>query len=283
MEFPRVTLGRSGLRVSPIGLSSGYGIGARSVERAFERGINYMYWGSVRRPEFGRGVRALARKHREQMTVVVQSYSRARLALKPSVYSALKQLDIGYADVLLLGWWQKMPPERILDGALALREAGKVRHIMISCHNRPAFRSFIKEPLFDAIMVRYNAAHRGAETEVFPHVADEPDPPGVVAYTATRWGKLMDPALTPTGERTPTATDCYRFAIHHSNVDMCLCGPKDDRELDGALHALEGASVPMTDAEVAWMRRVGDAVHAATKGDSMAKRMWSRVTKRRAG
>lgn len=281
MEFPRVTLGRSGLRVSPIGLSAGYGINARGVERAFDHGMNYMYWGSVRRPGFGRGVRTVARKHRDELVVVVQTYSRSRLAMKPSLHAALRQLDIDYADVLLLGWWNSMPPNRILDGALTLREAGKVRHIMISCHNRPAFRSFIDEPLIDAIMVRYNAAHRGAEREVFPHMADARERPGVVAYTATRWGKLLDPALTPAGEKTPTAADCYRFALSQKNVDMCLCGPRNQVELDGALTALEKSATPMNDDELAWMQRVGDAVHAATQGDSMARRMWSRVIQRR--
>lgn len=277
MEFPRVTLGRSGLRVSPIGLSASYGIDARGVERAFERGINYMYWGSVRRPGFGRGVRSVARKHREDLVVVVQTYSRSKLAMKPSLHAALRQLDIDYADVLLLGWWNSMPANRILDGALALREAGKVRHIMISCHNRPAFQSFIHEPLLDAVMVRYNAAHRGAEREVFPHVADAKEPPGVVAYTATRWGQLLDPRLTPAGEKTPTAADCYRFALSHDNVDMCLSGPKNHAELDGALTALQASGTPMSEEELAWMRRVGDAVHAS-QSQSMARRIWNRLT-----
>ena len=280
MEFPRVTLGRSGLQVSPVGLGSGYGIGARGVERAFERGINFMYWGSARGSDFGRGLAAVARKRREDLVVVVQSYSRMRLAMKPSVHSALRQLKIDYADILLLGWWNKMPPNRILDGALTLREAGKVRHIMISGHHRPAFQSFIDEPLVDAVMVRYSAAHRGAEREVFPHAAARSDRPGVVAYTATRWGKLVDPQFTPPGEKTPTVADCYRFAFGHEDVDMCLCGPRNDAELSAALSALSAARTPMSDEERAWMARVGDAVHAATSNESVARHMWQEVVRR---
>ena len=278
MAFPRVTLGRTGLRVSPIGLSAAYGIGARGVQRAFESGMNYMYWGSVRRPGFARGVRAIAKTRRDDLVVVVQSYSRSKLAMRPSVESALRALAIERADVLLLGWWNQLPPRRILEGALALREAGKVGHIMISCHHRPAFRTFIDEPLFDAIMVRYNAAHRGAETEVFPHLAHRDEPPGVVAYTATRWARLLDPTLTPPGERTPTASDCYRFAISHESVDMCLCGPKNDDQLMGALDALEAG--PMDEEELAWMRRVGDAVHRATAAETTPVRWWRRLAGR---
>jgi aryl-alcohol dehydrogenase-like predicted oxidoreductase len=273
--FGPVTLGRTGLRVSRIGLGSGYGISGADVERAFERGINYLYWANPRRSGFGAAVRALARRHRQDMVVTVQSYTRAATLLAPSVERALRRLGIEYADVLLLGWWNKVPPARILDRALALREAGKVRHLMISCHHRPAFEQLIADPCLDAIMVRYNAAHRGAETEVFPHVAAHPDAPGVVAYTATCWGRLLDRRRVPEAEAVPRASDCYRFVLGHPQVDMCLCGPRNSVELGDALDALERG--PMDADEMAWMRRVGDAVHGS-KAVSSPARLWARVT-----
>jgi aryl-alcohol dehydrogenase-like predicted oxidoreductase len=260
-RWERAVLGRTGREVGRIGLGASYGIGARDVERAFERGVDYFYWGSRRRRGFGEGIRNLARRHRERMTVVVQTYARARLAMAPSLEVALRRLKLEYADVLLLGWWDSPPPERILDGALALREAGKVRHIMVSCHHRPTFATLIADPVIDAIMVRYNAAHRGAETEVFPHLAQRDDPPGVVAYTATRWGALLDRRMVPDGEALPRASDCYRFALSSPHVDMCLAGPADAAQLDEALAALERG--PMSDDELAWMRRVGDGVRSA--------------------
>jgi hypothetical protein len=112
----------------------------------------------------------------------------------------------------------------------------------------------------DAVMVRYSAAHPGAEHEVLPVVA-----PGVkvLTYTATRWGTLLDPERTPAGERTPTAAHCYRFALSHPRVDLCLAGPRDGCELDAALEAAQrGALSPD---EQAWMRRVGGAVRARAR------------------
>lgn len=251
-----VTLGRSGLRVRPLGLGSSFGLSAADVERAFERGLNFFYWGSLRRGGFGRGLRSLASAHRDDLVIVVQSYTRVAALMKPSLVSALRRLRIDYADLLLLGWWNAPPPARIIDTARELCAAGLARKVMVSCHHRPSFQLFAADPAYDVIMVRYNAAHPGAEHEVFPHLGAEP--PGVVCYTATRWGALLDPRWTPAGEPTPTATDCYRFALTHPSVDLCLAGPANGDQLDAALAAL---THPMDEDELAWMRRVGAAVH----------------------
>ena len=198
----------------------------------------------------------LARKHRERMVVVVQSYTRMATLLRPSLELGLRKLGVEHADFLLLGWWNEHPPERLMDAARTLRERGRCGHVMISCHNRLAFEQYAKDPDLSAFMVRYNASHPGAEQEVFPRLGA--DPPGIAVYTATRWGDLINPSLTPEGEQTPRASDCYRFALTHPSVQVCLAGVKDRSELDEAMSALDRG--PMSEDELAWMRRVGSAV-----------------------
>ena len=272
-------LGSSGLEVSRLGLGSSYGVSGKDVERAIERGVTYLYWGSRRRDDFGKAIARAARKDRDRLCVVVQTYSRSALAIGPSLEVALRRLGLEYADVLLLGWWNAPPPERIVDRALELREAGKCRALMVSCHHRPTFQRFIADPVWGGIMVRYNAAHRGAEAEVFPYVAASPSPPGVVAYTATRWGALVDPAVVPAGEPVPRASDCYRFALSAPEVDVVLAGPRNGAELDEAMAALDRG--PMSAEELAWMRRVGDGVKAmsavAAARTRNAGALWERV------
>lgn len=282
--WQRRPLGRTGLMVSRLGLGSSYGVRGVDVDRAVERGVNYLYWGSRRDGDFGRAITRACRRDRAGTVVVVQSYARAAIALRPSLELALRRLRLDHADVLLLGWWNAPPPERIVDAALELREAGKCRALMVSCHHRPTFATFIADPVWGAIMVRYNAAHRGAEGEVFPHLRPGGDAPapGVVAYTATRWGGLLDPRLVPAGERLPRGSDCYRFALTRPEVDVVLAGPRDGEELDEALAALDRG--PLSDDELAWMRRVGDGVKQISAGQAVrsgnAGALWDRVVGR---
>ncbi|HEX8790242.1 MAG TPA: aldo/keto reductase [Polyangiaceae bacterium] len=264
--FTRRVLGATGREAGPIGLGSSYGLSGREVERAFERGVDFFLWGSRRRSDFGRGVREVARKDRARATIAIQTYARAAWTMPGSVERALRALGTEYVDILCLAWWNGLPPARIVDRAMALRDSGKVRSLMISCHERPTFARFIDDGRYDALMLRYNAAHPGAEREVFPFVeagGPREKRPGVVAFTATRWGTLLQPRLTPAGERTPAASDCYRFALSHPSVDVCLSGPRNAAELDEALVAVERG--PLDDAEMAWMRRVGAHVREATK------------------
>lgn len=246
-----------------MGLGASYGLPGRDVERAFERGIRYFLWASLRRRDFGRGLRRLGARHREEMVIGIQTFWRRPSLMPWSVDRALRALDTDYVDILCLAWWNGAPPDRLLDQALAIRDKGKVRQIMISCHQRPMFEQFIDDRRYDAIMVRYNAAHPGAEREVFPFLASAPRRPAVVSFTATRWGSLLDSKFTPEGIATPRASDCYRFVLTNPNVDMCMTGAKTPKELDEAFVALDRG--PMDEDEIAWMKKVGVTVRSNAK------------------
>ncbi len=149
---------------------------------------------------------------------------------------------------------------------MRLKEQGKVRHLMLSTHNRPVLQQHFSafaagESPFDAFMFRYNAVHRGAETDIFPHVPT--DGPGLIAYTATRWGHLLDPRKMPAGESPASASDCYRFALSNPSVDMVLCGPSDRGQMQEAAGALDKG--PLLAAELERMRRIGDHVYGRYK------------------
>ena len=254
----KVPLGRTGLMVSRLGVGSAYGVSERACRQAFEAGVNYFFWGSVRTPGMALAIREISRGRRDQLVVVLQCYARRPGLVRLSVEKGLRKLSLDHADVLLLGWHDTPPDPRTLEAAQKLQESGRFRYLGISSHQRPLFRKYLQDGWYDVFHLRYNAAHRGAEQDVFPYLP-RTGGPGVVSFTNTRWGTLLKPGNAPAGMSPLSATDCYRFSLSNPHVQVALCGPKDDAEMRQALKALD--SGPVQGDELESMRRLGDHVH----------------------
>ena len=261
LSFERATLGRTGLEVGRLGISASYGVPTAAVERAFEQGVNYLYWGSRRTKPFAQALRNLAGR-RDRMVLLIQSYSRMAALVAGSLERALRAIGYDHADLLLLGMWQKPVPPLILDAAREAQRRGLVRHLAVSTHKRTLVPEIARGSDYDVVHFRYNAAHTGAERDIFPQLPAR-DRSGLVSFTATSWGQLTRRRQwfgrgIPKGERTPTGADCYRFVLTQPDVDVCLTGPATAQHVDDALEALRRG--PMTGEELEWMRRVGRAV-----------------------
>lgn len=259
----RRELGATGLLSSRLGIGSSFGAPSRVIEEAFHRGINYLYWGTIRRSGFGRALRNLARSHRDELILTIQSYSRVPSLMVPSIELALRRSRLEYFDFLLLGARNQIPSDDYLEVFERLRDQGKVRFLSLSSHNRPLLPELFKayeegRSPYELFMCRYNAVHRGAETDVFPFISAQGGP-ALVSYTATRWGHLLDPKKMPPGEAPLRAKDCYRFALSQSAVDVVLCGPANAEQMDEALSALE--SPDLSEEERVRMQSIGDFVY----------------------
>jgi aryl-alcohol dehydrogenase-like predicted oxidoreductase len=227
--------------------------------KAFDRGVNYFYHGSRRCDGMRNAIRDLvASGRRDELVIVVQSYSRWPWFFERSVTRALGDLSVDHADVLLLGWYNKTPRASVLERAERMRERGMFRHLAISGHHRPAFVNFAVDPRFAILHIRYNAAHTGAEQDVFPHLAGD-DRPGIVAYTATRWRTLLHPRRMPSGETPLRARDAYRFVLSQPDFHVCMSGPRNEAEMDEALAALDEG--PLYPEEEQRIRLIGRYVH----------------------
>jgi aryl-alcohol dehydrogenase-like predicted oxidoreductase len=200
----------------------------------------------------------IARGKRDDLAIALVSYAHHPWLTEVMHRSSLRILGTDHADVLLLGYHDKRPPQRLIDRAVRMKEQGLVRFLGVTSHNRKLFPELAKEGIFDVFHVRYNAAHRGAEQEVFPAI-DPKTGPGLVSFTATRWGKLLDPKKMPPGYAPPTAADCYRFVLSHASVDVCMAGARNLDQMRHALNVLEQG--PMTQHELERMRRLGDYAH----------------------
>jgi predicted aldo/keto reductase-like oxidoreductase len=259
------TLGRTGLKVNPLGVSGDKGIDAAGIERGFhELGTNY-FFATPRMTPMVTAIRNLvAGGHRDKLVLGCGLNLPFGFRVRPAVEKLLKTFNVERLDVFHLFWvqghwyvtgntWKEMRK---------MKEEGLVSSLGISCHDRPLARSLFDELDLDVMMLRYNAAHRGAEKEVFATLPTDPaKKPGIVAYTATRWGKL----LQPSGGLGPmTAPECYRFAAGHPAVDVVLCGARNYEEL--ATDAAAMAQGPLPESRLAEIKTFGDRVRATATG-----------------
>lgn len=255
-------LGRTGLKVGRLGIASGYGVPTAAIEEAFERGCNYFTWGTVIKGFAPHMLQALknivAKGQRDRLVLAMFTYAHNNFFTERMLRRGLKSAGLDHADVLILGYFSRRPTRRLIDGALRMKEKGLVRFIGLSSHNRKLLGELGRDGEFDVLHLRYNAAHRGAEADIFPFMSGEKRP-GTVVFTATRWGKLLNPKKMPPGEKPPTAADCYRFVLSHPAVDVCMSGPKTAEQMRENLAVLDAGS--MSEEELARMRRIGDYVY----------------------
>ena len=259
----KIKLGKTGLKVGRLGLGAAYGAPAKSFEAAFEAGCNYFYWGALRNKKMIEAIRNIAtRGKRDDLILVIQNFRRSPKGLEKSLVRGLDKAGLDYADVLLLGWHKKPPKPKVLDAAERLQKQGLFRYLGLSSHTRPLFSELAKDPRYDLFHIRYNAANRGAEEDLFPHLPEER--PGNVIFQATRRMSLAKSNKIPADEKQPTAGDCYRFVLSNPYVDVVITGPSNAQQLEENL--TEVAKGPMTEDELEWMRRIGDYVYGRKSG-----------------
>ncbi len=262
-SFLQGVLGRTGIPVYRLGLSASYLPGQRTVERALDEGVTYFFCYGFDF-QMMRVLRRLPAARRDCIAIATGAYNWVvwKQDLLKTLEKRLRQLKTDRIDVFhFLG---VMKPEqltpRVRDQMAALRADPRVRAVSISCHDRKLLGKLAAEGALDCLMLRYNAAHRGAEQDIFPRLAAHD--PGVVSYTATRWTYLLrNTKGWPKNGPVPTAGQCYRFVLTNPNVDVCLTAPRSEQQLIENLAAVRQG--PLPEDEMAFMRAFGDAVHAA--------------------
>lgn len=249
-------------RMFRLGLATHYGIKGEDLEWALDQGVNYVFWTSSARKTTG-SLKAALKRDRESI-VLASGPTTAYFggSVKRSCDRILKKLDIDYLDVFQIFWLGKTSAwtKSTVDALVSLKESGKVRAIGISIHDRKRAGMLAEDSPLDMLMVRYNAAHPGAEQDIFPRLAKRN--PAVVTYTATRWRGLLK---RPRGWDGPVMTpiDCYRFCLNNPHVDIVLTGPKNRDQLEENLNNLRDKG-PLSDEENQWIREYGNVVHESS-------------------
>jgi len=238
------------------------------VIHAVEEGVNFLNWpGEADEPggaDAVSGAVAGLGSRRESVVVSVQFGARTAADAAVELHSILATLATDHIDVLTFYYVETAEEWRRLTGPGGAYEYcrdaacdGVIRRLGITSHQRPLAAEIAQTGRLDALMIRYNAAHRGAEREVFP-ATDALGLP-VIAYTALRWGALLQPTPDdPPGFGVPAAPDWYRFALQSPSVAVVLAAPASRAELDETLTVLQ--SGPMDSAEYARLAEHGERV-----------------------
>lgn len=270
----RRTLGRSGLEVTPLALASGSirgaapkgkALTAKDVERAYhEHGVNTFFVTSFHQ-EMVAGIRRLIDAgHRNDLVLISMASVPLGWSVRRAWAKQARVLGVDVIDVFLLGWIQGRwyLAGRTWPAMLRLREEGKVRALGWSIHKRALATQLARAYDPDVMMIRYNAAHRGAEPDIFGALGD--DCPAIIGYTATRWGRLLLPVPEAGFEAGLSASECYRFGLSNPAVDTVLCAARSAEEIrENVEGVLEG---PLDEERLHEVRAFGDAVHAQARG-----------------
>ena len=263
MAFEQTSLGKTGLKTSRLGIGVGYHVDGKSMAWAVENDINYIFWGSIKFRTVPKALKLLG-NNRDKAIIAVPCYGHKFIPLnawiKFTVNRALRVLKRDYLDIFQLAYVSKKPSDSAMEALLKLKEKGKVRHLGITTHNRKLAAELFRDPNLEIFNVRYNAANRGAEKEIFPYVDDQV----IVNFNSTRWGQLLKSVNGwPESKPVPKAIDCYRFVLSRPEVRLCMMGVSNLKQLRENVKALEKG--PMSEDELNWMREFGDIVYGKKK------------------
>jgi aryl-alcohol dehydrogenase-like predicted oxidoreductase len=255
-------------RASRLGLAAYPDQDPRCVRRAFDRGINYFFFYGPGHREFILRLAPMVRRQRERVIVATGSGSRSGKGLLGSWRKSARALNTDVIDVFFAEYIMAeedlslvFGDGGVLDELQRWKQEGRIRYVGATAHHRGVARRLARDPRVDVLMHRYNMAHRKAVRGVFSAAMQAGTP--IVAFTATRWGTLLESRADWPG-RSPTAADCYRFCLAQPAVHIVLTAPRSLDELDQNLAALKLPT--MTGRECTRWAKYGDRVYGQGTG-----------------
>jgi aryl-alcohol dehydrogenase-like predicted oxidoreductase len=259
-DFVTAPFGKQETPVFRLGLAATYRPGRETVHAAVDAGVNYFFYFGFDGQMTG-ALREVVRGRRERFVLATGGYNFIlwRSNLRRTIEARLRQMRTDYIDVFhYLGTLSERDwTARVAEDLEAVRHSGLVRAVSVSTHDFALARKLASSRAVDALMVRYNAAHRGAETEVFPYLGA--GGPEVVGFTATRWSCLTRrPKGYPAEGRVPTAGMCYRFVLSNPHVRVCLSAPANRKQFEENLAEVRKGT--LDEEEMRFMRGFGDIV-----------------------
>ena len=246
----RVSLGRSGLKVSLVGIGTG-SIGyahhsnqtqlgqaafTRLMRHAFDRGVNFYdladAYGSH---TFFRD--AMQGVPREKYVVQTKTDSRDPQQARRDIERFLAELNTDYIDSLIVhcvtesDWTTRY--RGVLDAFSEAQRRGRVRAVGVTCHSFGALEAAASSDWVEINQVRWNprAAHMDAEVgtarSLFARMRAKGQ--GMIGMKVVGQGDIVQ------GGRSLSPADCFRFQIESGVVDAFVLGVERVEHIDELL------------------------------------------------
>jgi aryl-alcohol dehydrogenase-like predicted oxidoreductase len=265
-DMPYRTLGRTGERVSAIGLGGWHlalppvdaALAERIVRTAIDRGITFMdnSWDYNEGESERRMGAALRDGYRDRVFLMTKIDGRSRAEATRQLEESLRRLKTDCIDLVQHHEVLRFDdPHRMFDedGAnralLDARAAGKLRYIGFTGHKDPQIHLYTLDVArehgfrFDTVQMPLNvmdAHYRSFERLVLPRLVEE----GVGVLGMKSLGNAII-----LKSRTVSARDCLRYALHLP-TSVVITGIDSMEVLDQACE-VAGSYTPLSDADVA--------------------------------
>ena len=279
-EMPMRTLGRTGVKVSLVGLGGWHlgfdyideALSIRMIRYAIDNGINFMdncwdYSDGVSEKRMGK---ALRDGYRERVFLMTKIDGRTKEDATKQLDESLKRLQTDHIDLVQHHEILRFEdPHRIFDeqGANAAlieaRDAGKISFIGFTGHKDPHIHLHMLEVAkengfeFDTVQMPLNvmdAHYRSFEKMVLPELVKQNT--GVLGMKALANGTILE-------SKTVTAIECLHYAMNLP-TSVVITGCEDMEDLEQALEAARTFN-PMSELDVKSL--LGKTAKAASRGE----------------
>jgi aryl-alcohol dehydrogenase-like predicted oxidoreductase len=243
----RVRLGRSGLKVSLVGIGTG-SVGyahhsnqtqlgqeafTRLMRHSFDQGINFFdladAYGS--HPFFSKAMKGVPR---QQYVIQTKTDSRDAEQVRNDIDRFLVELETDYIDSLIIhcvtapDWTTRY--RGVMDVLTEARRQGKVRALGVTCHSYEALQAAAASDWVEINQVRWNPrrAHMDADVEtvraLFKKMRGKGQ--GMIGMKVVGQGDIVS------GNRALSPEDCFRFQIESGVVDAFVVGVEQVEHID---------------------------------------------------
>ena len=246
----RRTLGKTGLKVAPLGFGGRGTTEAGVMRRAFDLGINYFDTGRMYANN-ERLIGAALKAQRKDVVIASKTAARTKQDALTDLDASLRDLQSDYIDI-----WQlhgKVDPKDVTDELLGVlqdaKKSGKVRFVGITCHlNVPAMLAhMLKVGGCDVVLAGYNFTFQPEVTEAI-RVARRAGI-GIIAMKVLAGGFSRIENSAPRFEGSPAAlsktlkqegamTAAIRWALRNESVDTSAVCMADYDQVEANVRAL---------------------------------------------